>query len=457
MHSVKSITSNNKAIILFLVVLFISVFAQAQENSPYSRYGMGDLVPAQSISSRSMGGVSAALIDSFKFGTFSSNLNINNPASLGYIKSTVFDFGVEVDRKTLRSNTSPAKYTAKNAIISYFQLGFPLTTPKMLKKDMGMGVSFGLRPITKVNYKIIGTSYLRGIDTVGTLYEGTGGINQVNISTGLRVKKFSVGITGAYNFGNKETSSKREFFNDTVRYQSSNADVRTTFGGISTAIGAQYAIMLKDSAHITLGATANFGYNLKGKRDRLDETFIFGQNNEVISIDTVKYNKDAIGKIKMPASYTVGFVYNDKAAHWLVGADINFAQWSAYRNYGQTDAVKNSMKIHVGAQYIPATEKTTANKFWQFVKYRAGFYYGNDYINLGTTRPDFAFTFGTGMPLTSLRKFQKYNYDLILLNAGIELGQRGSKTNQSLREGIFRFNVGVSFSTNSWFNKRKYY
>jgi hypothetical protein len=456
MLSVNSITQYSKATIAVVIVLFTSLFAQAQENSPYSRYGMGDLVPSQSISSRSMGGISAGFIDIFPIGKIPTSLNINNPASLGYIRSTIFDFGVEVDRKILKSNTTPQKYTANNAIISYFQLGLPISTPKMLKKDMSMGISFGLRPVTKVNYKIVAGSYLRGIDSVGTLYEGNGGINQVNISTGLRIKKFSAGITGAYNFGNKETSSKREFLvPDSIPYSSSNQIVKTTFSGISTSVGAQYAFLLKDSSNIIIGASANLQYKLNGKRDCLDETFIFGQNNEILNIDTVRYLGGEKGKIIMPASYTVGFTYSDKESHWIIGSDINIAQWSNYRNYGQTDAVKNSMKLHVGVQYFPAKLTTPASKYWQFVKYRAGFYYGNDYINLGAKRPDYAFTFGTGMPLTSLRRFGASEF--VLLNTGIEIGQRGNRVNQSLREGVFRVNFGVSISTSSWFQKRKYY
>jgi hypothetical protein len=459
MLSVNSITQYSKATIAVVIVLFTSLFTQAQENSPYSRYGMGDLVPSQSISSRSMGGISAGFMDSFLVRSLGTGLNLNNPASLGHIKSTLFDFGIEVDRKTLKSNTSPTKYTANNAIISYFQLGLPISTPKMLKKDMSMGLSFGLRPVTKVNYKIVAGSYLRGIDTVGTLYEGSGGINQVNISTGLRIKKFNVGITGAYNFGNKETSSKREFLVDTTNYSSSNQVVKTNFSGFSISLGAQYGFLLKDSSKLTIGASANLQHRLNGKRDNLDETFIFGTNNEILNIDTIRYLGGVKGKIIMPASYTVGFTYSDKESHWIVGSDINIAQWSNYRNYGQTDAVKNSMKLHVGAQYFPAKLTTPASKYWQFVKYRAGFYYGNDYINLGAKRPDYAFTFGTGMPITSLRNNPNNNRsnDFIMLNTGIEIGQRGNRVNQSLREGVFRVNFGVSISTSSWFQKRKYY
>jgi hypothetical protein len=447
--------TNRKANLLVLFSLSTLV-SFAQENSPYSRYGMGDLVPNQSIASRSMGGISTAVIDFFPIGRVSTGLNISNPASLGYLNSTVFDFGVELDRRTLRSNTSPSKYSANNLIISYLQLGLPLTTTKMAKKGNSMGVSFGLKPVSKVNYKILATQRLTGIDSVATLFEGTGGINQVNVSTGIKLKNFSFGVTGAYNFGNKETNTKREFINDTVTtYASSNSDVKTVFGGLSLSIGSQYAFKFKDTSTLIIGFNANLKHNLNGKKDQLDETFLFDANGATVNIDTAYSKNDLSGKISMPSNYTIGFTYSDKNSHWLVGSDFTTAQWANYRNYGVADALKNSSKIHIGAQYFPAKINTPASKYWQFVKYRAGFYYGNDYVNLGTKRPDYGFTFGTAMPLTSLRRFG--GSEFVLLNTGIEIGQRGSKQNQSLREGVFRMNFGVAISTSSWFQKRKYY
>ncbi len=48
---------------LLLTAFCIPVFAQ--DNSPYSRYGLGDLVPNTNVNSRAMGGVSAGYVDYF--------------------------------------------------------------------------------------------------------------------------------------------------------------------------------------------------------------------------------------------------------------------------------------------------------------------------------------------------------------------------------------------------------
>ena len=129
MHLVKLTTARLKRTFSIFSALFISSIAFAQENSPYSRYGVGDVVPNQNVVSRGMGGIGAAYSD------FQS-LNFVNPASLGGVRSTVFDLGADIDIRNLKSNQSPAKFQSVNTLISYLQIGFPIATEKMMKKDI---------------------------------------------------------------------------------------------------------------------------------------------------------------------------------------------------------------------------------------------------------------------------------------------------------------------------------
>ena len=78
-----------------LALLFLSCvsLANAQtENSPFSRYGLGNPVPNQNIINRGMGGFSAA------YGDFQS-VNFSNPAAYSKLKATVLDIGL--DRKSV--------------------------------------------------------------------------------------------------------------------------------------------------------------------------------------------------------------------------------------------------------------------------------------------------------------------------------------------------------------------
>jgi hypothetical protein len=457
MHLANLTTAAIKKTALLILTIFSYTIASAQENSPYSRYGMGDIVPSQNIVSRSMGGISAGFIDSIGFLPYSQSINLSNPASLGGLNNTIFDFAGEIDVRALKSNASPEKYKSTNTIISYLQLGFPITPKKMLKKGSYWNIAFGLRPLTRINYKIQSNKSISDanniiIDSVSTLFEGSGGISQANFSTGIKIKNFSFGVSTGYSFGNRQTSTQLRFVNDSVRYKFLNAATEANFGGIFLNLGLQYGIRLKDNSTLRLGASINLQQNLKSKRSIINETFDYASNDNVISIDTITKINDQKGTIKFPTTYNAGFTYT--TAHWMFGADIDIASWSQYRYYEEKDAVQNSMKLHVGGQYYPATLTTPANRYWKFVKYRAGFYYGSDYVKLGTTsKPEFGVTIGAGLPLTS---FQRLRFgDFVVLNTGVEIGQRGNKTNLSLRENIFRINFGVSM-TGAWFQKRKY-
>ncbi len=446
MHLAKSTTAGLKRTFAIISALFISSLANAQENSPYSRYGMGDVVPNQNIVNRGMGGVAAGYSD------FQS-INFINPASLANLRSTVFDLGADIDIRNLKSNTSPAKFKSVNTLISYLQLGFPVASEKMTKRETFWGISFGLRPVTRINYKIESNSRLNNIDSLNTLYEGSGGVTQANISTGIKIKNFSFGLSTGYTFGSKDYSTQLNFINDSVIYYKSNTATKTRFGGAFLNVGIQYDIITKNKNLLRLGAYTNLQQNLSAKRDNINETIVYDGNGGFSNIDTVNFSKDVAGKVKLPATYGVGFTYADK--HLLFGADVEMTTWDAYRYYNQKDAVQNSYTFKAGAQYYPAKDNTLASKYWSFVKYRAGLYYGNDYVKLDDKkRPNFGVTFGAGLPLTSLRQINYYR-EIVVLNAGVEIGTRGNKQSQSLRENVMRFSIGVSMNAR-WFQKDKY-
>jgi len=127
MHSAK--LTMTKFLPVFLIALCLQHGVYAQENSPYSRYGLGDIIPKSSIVSRGMGGIAAGISDY-------QNVNFINPASYANLKATVFDIGFEIDRRTLKSINPPARFSATNATISYLQLGIPLKMKKANKKDI---------------------------------------------------------------------------------------------------------------------------------------------------------------------------------------------------------------------------------------------------------------------------------------------------------------------------------
>ena len=466
MHLVKSTTDRLKRFFLLLIVALVTNTVYAQDNSPYSRYGLGDLMPGQNIVNRGMGGISAAYSD---YGLIGSpfNLNFTNPASLGNISNTknfsntIFDLGGEVDIRTLKSTSTVDKYTSKNTLISYFQVGFPISTKKMEKNGKSWGLSFGLRPITKINYKIEENGRISNIDSINTKYEGSGGVNQLNISTGFRIigkgkskNEFNIGFSSGYTFGNRNYSTKISLINDSVAYNSSNTETQSRFGGVFINSGVQYTIHLINSSLLRLGAYANFQQSLNAVQNTMNETFGYNAYGEMVRIDSVYISNDEKGKLIIPLNYGAGFTYQSKNKRWLIGVDYECSKWNDYRYFDKTDKVANNWVIRAGAEYYPAKFNAASNTYWNYVKYRSGFYYGPDYIKFTEARNNFAVSAGASLPLTTPRYIQSRG-EFVSLNTSIEIGAKGNKTSLGLRENYARINFGISMNAR-WFQKRSY-
>lgn len=436
----------NKYIVALATVFCSPIFLLAQENSPLSRYGIGDLVPNQNMSSRAMGGITAGYQDHL-------GINISNPASFYNIGLITFDIGAEVTSRTLKSANPVQKYTANNALINYVTLGFPIATEKMRKKGIGWAMAFGLRPVSRVNYKIQENKRISGVDSAQYLYEGQGGVNQFFLGTSIGKKNFSFGVNVGAQFGTRQYESRIELINDTVEYYRGLFNSSISSSGLFLQLGTQYVIPVnkKKNSSIRLGATAVFKQNLNASQDVDKYTFGFDPIAGTLKLDSVFERKGLEGKIVLPAQYVFGATYVDN--HWTVGADLELAKWSQYKSFGAADALRDVVKARLGGQYYPANDNTPVTKYWSFVKYRAGLYYGPDYVKLSNNRNEFGVTLGASLPLTSLTR--RFTNDIVVLNAGVEFANRGSLKVDNLKENVTRFTIGISMN-DLWFIKRKY-
>ncbi len=440
----------------------------AQENSPYSRYGLGDMVPTQNIITRGMGGLAAGFSDD-------QSVNFANPASFGnlsyidhallktssgLLRRTIFDFGFEIDSRGLRQNNPPATFRATNLVISYIQMGVPVRMRKANKKGIFLGLNFGLRPVSRINYKIINVERKPGIDSMATLYEGSGGMHEAMFGAGLRVKSLSLGFNSGYRFGNKSYSTTVSFLNDTVTYYQSKSTNQTDFGGLFFNVGAQYELRFqkgqgdaKKVSVLRLGAYTSLQRGLSGTNEILRQTVSFDDAGGSYQVDSV-YRATQRGEVKYPSSWGVGFTYHDFSNHWRFGADYERTNWNGYLFFGQKDNVQNTWKVRGGAEYFPAEAgRTPYRKYFSYVKYRVGAYYGPNYVNLGTSMPEYGITLGAGFPLKLRTGF--YETQSSYLNTAIEFGSRGNNRT-TLRENYVRICFGFSLS-DLWFNRSKYY
>ncbi len=453
---------------VLLAVIFYCTNLQSQENSPFSRYGLGDVYPSQNIGSRAMGGISAAYqpsqwINSVNPATYSSLrfLDLGNGIKGGRV---VYEIGTTIDTRGLHSATPSDKFNSVNFIPSYVQIGVPLSNN--LKSSTGL--VFGLRPATKVSYSV--QENKRSFDSMQTIYEGNGGLNQAFIGLGKRIGNFSFGVNAGYEFGQKNISTKIDFLNDSVLYYRSNSSDSTSFGGFFINPGIYSAFKLKqvnnpttkipETYFLSIGASGTLQQHLNATKSVNRQTFTYGTSGEFIQIDSVYKLADIKGKIEMPLSYTAGFrFYKMMGAEsprvipvtkWSFGADYTATKWTDYRFFDQPDQINDSWRVSAGGEITP--DPLNGNTFWSRSTYKVGFYAGKNYINAdGNGYNERALTFGTAF---NLRKFRSIDNQSTLINTAFEIGKRGTSVN-NLTETFFKLSVGLALS-DLWFIHRKY-
>jgi hypothetical protein len=421
-----------------LTVLAASVLHAQTENSPYSRYGLGDQLPSKNIISRGFGGVSAAYADVI-------SVNFQNPASYARLKRATFDFGLELDNRTQKAINPPRKFSSSSPIISYVQLAFPLS----LKKNWGMNI--GLRPVTRINYSIQKQEPFPGgeYDSVNTLFEGNGGTYEVYTGTGFNIKNLSVGINVGYLFGSKDYSTKRYVLTDSTGvflYPSMHTN-NTNLGGVFINGGLQYSIKIGKEDMLRLGGFGSLKRDFKARNEKKVQTF---QENattgQIDSIDVVSSVTEA-GKVTYPGNFGAGIMFY-KGDKWLLGVDFNQTKWSDYRYFGSTDSVQDAWSMHVGGQIIP--NAASAKSYWSRVAYRAGLWYGKDYVRVTNDLPLWGVSIGFGLPMRP----PSYSNQRSVINTAFEFGQRGNNSNV-IRENFFKISIGLTLS-DVWFMKTQY-
>lgn len=438
MRSAKS-TMLKRISLLAMVTIGYSALVMAQNtNSPYSRYGIGDLLPNQNILNRGMGGVAAGYSD------FQS-INFLNPASYGSLQSVTYDFGAEVDNLTIRQLNPVKKFSNSSPVISYVNLGIPI---KIKGKPSHWGLVVGLRPMSRIGYKIQRLEKLTGgtlNDSVVTFFEGNGGAQQAFVGTGYRIGNLQFGVNAGYVFGSKDYSTRRLFLQDTFPHYKSNHQTASNFNGFLLNAGVQYNAKLNKTSYLRMGVSGSWKQQLNATRDITRETFDYDANSASYQIDSVYALKDQKGKVTMPSTYTAGILF-DKVGKYQFGVDYTTTRWSDYRYFGETEPVQNSWDLRVGGMLIPSSGKS----YWSNVAYRTGFSYGKDYVNLGSELPRWGISFGAGLPMRRVYGTNQFT----IINTSFEFGQRGN-ANSTIRENFFRVSLGLSMS-DIWFIKRQY-
>lgn len=453
-------TTIAKLCLAFLPVFFL-LPAKAQQNSPFTRYGLGEYYTNQHIISRSMGGLTTAYLDGI-YGNVGQSINFNNPATYSHLTYVTFDLGFTIDSRSLASKTPVSKFTSNNFIPGYLTLGVPLNRAK------GWGMAFGLKPLSTISYSIETRERIAS-DSLQTVYEGSGGLNQVFVGIGKKWKNgLSLGLNTGYNFGRKEIATRKAFINDTISYYQSKTASLTTFSGLFLDGGLQYEFSVKkkeiaatkslDDYSLRFGLTGTLQQKLSATQDQSRQTYVTGTSGD-IKIDSISEQNNLKGTIVIPSTYAAGVTFHKTTKPagalvpfemWSIGLEFTATNWSNYRFYDQPDKLSKSWQYKIGAQFCPDPFSNTG--YWSKVNYRAGFITGKDYLNPdGLGLKHYSVSFGAGLPI---RRWRTYDAQYTFLNTALQFGKRGTSVN-NITETYFQFSLGISLS-DLWFTKRRY-
>ena len=411
---------------LLLTMVTGMAIAQNNTNSPYTRYGYGDLSDQSFGNSKAMGGIAFGLRDG-------AQINPLNPASYTAIDSLTFLFEGGVSLQNMNVSGGGVKLNAKNSSFDYLAMQFRLH-PRI-------AMSVGLLPFSNVGYSVSDSKDENGVSQTRS-FTGDGGLHQLYGGIGVKVlKNLSLGGNASYFWGDI-TRTRTIIYPATSESYSYVQQIGVSVSDYKLDFGAQYTQELSKKHSVTIGAVFSPKHKLN--------------NDYTITTQASTTNSnDLDATLELPNMFGVGFTYNyDRRL--TVGVDYSLQQWSKAKfgvaatddatraEFEETYAYNDRHKISVGAEYIP---NLIGRSYLSHIKYRLGAYYTTPYYKIDGKKAarEYGVTAGFGLPVPRSRS--------ILSISGQFVRVSGQETN-FVNENIFRVSIGLTFNER-WFFKRR--
>lgn len=334
----------------------VAANAQSSTNSPYTRYGLGELSDQAFAHNAAMGGIGYALRSS-------EQINVMNPASYSAVDSLSFMFDIGMGLKSSNYQENSYKTNAKNASFDYLAMQFRLH-PRV-------GFAVGFTPYSNVGYKFSRTSDIENSDdvTLTNTFYGDGGLQQIFGGIGFKIlDNLSIGANVGYLYG--------EIDYQTLATLSNGGDQTTTYNNISinsyiANFGLQYTQKLSKTDKVTLGLVYGLGHDLKSTETKGIQV-TDGSSYSELTEETIK---DSYG---IPSTFGAGLTWQHKQ-NLTVGADYTLQQFENVKYDNSTDFYKNRTRIGAGIEYMPSLY---GRNYLSRIRYRAGAYYSSSYMKL---------------------------------------------------------------------------
>ena len=408
---------------LLLTWLSGATVAQNNTNSPYTRYGYGQLADQGSGNSKAMGGVAYGLRDKYQ-------VNFANPAAYTAIDSLTFIFDGGISLQNTNFSNGTLKQNAKNSSFDYITMQF--------RASRWAAISIGMLPYSNIGYNI-SQAYENTENSAAsyvTTYNGEGGLHQLYFGAGFKIfKNLSVGANISYLWGGITRTTTESFPQSTSNYPciiQSSVDIQS----YKLDFGIQYTQPFGKKHSMTLGAVYSPGHNLNNTAYELRQSGNTGDAGTTVT------QTDIHADYGIPTTVGAGlaYVYDDRLT---VGVDGLLQNWDKVSYEGRKEFCKRA-KIALGAEFIP---NPRGRNYLAFVKYRVGAYYSKPYYKIFGERAanEYGVTAGFGLPIPRTRS---------MVSVSAQYVHTKGTTAAFLDENTLRLCIGITFNER-WFFKRR--
>jgi len=421
---------NKKFFTVSVILLFTTfIYSQKLTISPFSKFGIGEILNQSNSRQYAIGGTSIA--DYYSF-----NISKVNPASSAAFisKRAIFQFHF-FNRLSYFQYNSQSQF---NDVANIFQImgGFRVTK--------WYTTTFGLSPYSAIGYTIIKNDTL-WVDNykqpILIDYSGVGTINQLFWGNSITFfRRLTLGGNLNFNFG-YISKFQTLFISDSLTESNTEFEKKASYNKFTFDFGVLYNDTIKKENKPFIRYSIGGIFSNKNNFNAINTKYIWRATNSYNQslADSIFYDTTGVSSFSTPLTYGAGISLTFKNK-LTINADYIAQQWSKCSIWEENNFA-NSTYIGFGTEYC--SDHYSSNYF-KTISYRIGFYNKENYILYnGKKLNTKAITFGLTLPFNSI------NFDL-----SFQLGQT-SNLNNGLKENFTQINVGLNL-IDIWFLKRLY-
>lgn len=373
-------------------------------SSPYSMFGVGEMVTGLYGANAGMGGVSLGMRGGML-------INTENPAGLTGLDSCRLLAEVSAFAKWETYQSKGSGNEAFTGNLSRFALAGRILSRWYM--------AAGLAPYSAVGYYFQSTQELEG--QPGSYYtstfSGDGGLSKVYLSNAFRLlPSLSIGVNLNYIFGNMTQSEQ----------QSSMSVSQKLFGqSFSADFGMQYHRRLSRDLSLAVGAVYGLPTQI-----RMEKTKTMVENSTSSSIN--------MKKVRQTLPQYAGLGTSVTYKKMTYGLDYMYHQYSSLTSADSRVTFHDSHELRLGAAYVPAGYSSSG--LLKRLDYKVGIGLSTPYMQVSNqTGLSWRVSAGIGFPMMNGRINASFFYDRMQLdNNALQRNLTGISVTYTIHELFYK-------------------